>query len=543
MTGIKVMALVAASAIATLWGGPVVASARQASGTTIVVTTTLDDLTNNGNCTLREALKAADTNTKVDKCGAGSPTGADTISIPAGTFQLTLGDLTAASSIQLSGAGAAATIIKGKGQGNTASRDLHVLANGVVTLSKLTLSNSYTAVRNDGTVTLSGVTVSNNGFDESQVSGDYVAAGLDNRGTATVTNTVFSADGGASAYQGAPTIMNASGKHVTVTATKLLNGTNNPTAIDNFGTLSLSSATLDGAAYNPIQGLGVGLYNESGSNATFGGVTFKNIGGGAGSLAIENDATVTGDQLVITDNQGALRNDGTMHITNTTISNNTYGDLVDNGGNLQMATTTFTGNSVGYAAMIENSPNATAILVNVTMTGNTGQTEPDGQASAGAIDNAGTITARNITVTGNDYAGTVVPSAGGIFNSHGAHFTIANSIVAGNTDSASASRDCGGTFQSLGYNLVQVVTGCTMSGTTTGDVTGQSPKLGPLANNGGPTQTEMPQSGSPAIDEGNPAAVGTSPALCPVLDQRGVARPRDGNGDGIKRCDIGAVEK
>jgi len=64
-----------------------------------------------------------------------------------------------------------------------------------------------------------------------------------------------------------------------------------------------------------------------------------------------------------------------------------------------------------------------------------------------------------------------------------------------------------------------------------------------LANNGGPTETELPQAGSSAIDAGNPAAPGTSPPqLCPLFDQRNVPRPRDGNHDGIKRCDIGAVE-
>jgi hypothetical protein len=51
--------------------------------------------------------------------------------------------------------------------------------------------------------------------------------------------------------------------------------------------------------------------------------------------------------------------------------------------------------------------------------------------------------------------------------------------------------------------------------------------LGPLANNGGPTLTHMPQAGSPAIDQGSG---------CPAIDQRGAARPVG------PACDIGAVE-
>jgi uncharacterized repeat protein (TIGR02543 family) len=60
------------------------------------------------------------------------------------------------------------------------------------------------------------------------------------------------------------------------------------------------------------------------------------------------------------------------------------------------------------------------------------------------------------------------------------------------------------------------------------------PQLGLLADNGGPTRTMLPQTGSPAIDA---IPGGQSPCSGSTLrDQRGVARPQ-GNG-----CDIGAVE-
>jgi hypothetical protein len=56
--------------------------------------------------------------------------------------------------------------------------------------------------------------------------------------------------------------------------------------------------------------------------------------------------------------------------------------------------------------------------------------------------------------------------------------------------------------------------------------------LGPLADNGGPTQTRLPQQGSPLLDA-IPAAE-CAPEI--ATDQRGVARPQGGF------CDIGAVE-
>ncbi len=55
-------------------------------------------------------------------------------------------------------------------------------------------------------------------------------------------------------------------------------------------------------------------------------------------------------------------------------------------------------------------------------------------------------------------------------------------------------------------------------GTTAGNILGQDPLLGPLQNDGGSTQTQVPLVGSPAID------------------QRGWHRPI-----GLS-CDIGAVE-
>jgi hypothetical protein len=59
------------------------------------------------------------------------------------------------------------------------------------------------------------------------------------------------------------------------------------------------------------------------------------------------------------------------------------------------------------------------------------------------------------------------------------------------------------------------------------------PLLGALADNGGPTLTMLPGTGSPAIDA-FPADAGACPA---PIDQRGIQRPQ---GEG---CDIGAVER
>ena len=64
----------------------------------------------------------------------------------------------------------------------------------------------------------------------------------------------------------------------------------------------------------------------------------------------------------------------------------------------------------------------------------------------------------------------------------------------------------------------------------------ERPDAGAPANNGGPTQTQLPQSGSPLIDA-IPDPGGVCPAAPTITtDQRGVARPQ------VPGCDIGAVE-
>ena len=61
------------------------------------------------------------------------------------------------------------------------------------------------------------------------------------------------------------------------------------------------------------------------------------------------------------------------------------------------------------------------------------------------------------------------------------------------------------------------------------------PRLGALADNGGPIKIYKLLQNSTAIDSGDDSGA-------PATDQRGVTRPKGGNTDGVSSTDIGAFE-
>ena len=167
-------------------------------------------------------------------------------------------------------------------------------------------------------------------------------------------------------------------------------------------------------------------------------------------------------------------------------------------------------------------------ITNSTISGNS-----SGLDGGGIYKGNNTVTLTNSTVANN----TATRDGGGVWRDTGNTFTVRNTIIANNSDDGTAP-DFRGTVNSSGFNLIKNITGTTITGTTTGNLTGVDPNLGPLADNGGATQTHALLSGSPAIDKGE--------SFGSTVDQRGLTRPVDNpsiaNATGGNGADIGAFE-
>jgi hypothetical protein len=169
------------------------------------------------------------------------------------------------------------------------------------------------------------------------------------------------------------------------------------------------------------------------------------------------------------------------------------------------------------AAIVNGSGNLA--MNNSTVSGNS--CHSCGNDSIGGISNSGTVSINSTTIGGNTGIGVL-----------GTAITLQNSIVAENSRG-----NCNATLASKGYNLSSDGT-CNF--THAGDMNHTDPLLGPLQNNGGPTQTMALPSGSPAIDAGNPSGCTDGGGHLLRTDQRG--QPRHDLEDTVG-CDIGAYER
>jgi CSLREA domain-containing protein len=525
----------------------------------IVVDTLDDELYDDGNCSLREAIAAANDNTSIDTCPAGQSSTLDRITFDvSGTITLTEQlTITIGGALEIDG-GELITV-----SGNNSTRVFYVSSGAELTLQSVNIVDGYINTGNgggifvsEGKLNLNNSIITKNGsyggiYDNRSGGGIYNDDGIVNITDSSIFRNWATSSGGgiSSSWDGLLTIKNStiytnsSGEYGGGIHTK---GT---TSITNTSIYNNSAADDGGGIYNrgklyitdSIISDNLGGTEDSGG---YGGGIFN---WGAGVLTIfnstftDNHANVGGGIFNYGSDMGYGR--GTVYITNSTFSNNRadvswdkIGGAIYNRGILNITESTIYGNHADSGGGINNGHYLT--ITNSTLYENHSKT-------GGAISNGGTMSISNCTLTNSDggYAGggiysdeilTIVNTTlsgnsadggGNIYLEGGSILTITNSIVAASLSGG----NCSGTITDGGHNIDD--------GNTCGFTDGANtdPLLGPLQDNGGPTLTHDLLPGSPAIDSADPQH-------CPDTDQRGAPRPFDGDWDGEALCDIGSLE-
>ena len=298
-------------------------------------------------------------------------------------------------------------------------------------------------------------------------------------------------------------------------------------------------------------------------------------GAGGGAILLNNgrmtlfNVTVA-DSTANMSGGGILTAGGTVSIVNSTITGNTTGlcggcigmqgggGIYSQGTSLSIVSSTLSGNrsqggTSGRGGGISTDAASTVTISGSTISGNT------------ATSTGGGILAKNMTITNSTITGnTAATGGGGIWGVNTSVVKVTGSTIANNTSQSLGgggvyvqfgTMNVGGSILSgngggnctsqtdaanpgvvsVGYNLDS---GSTCGSLTTGDVRNVAAGLGALTSSGGPTQTMLPSSTSPAIGRIPSGTALNGVTACPRIDQRGLAGPVAGQ----TRCTIGAAE-
>jgi CSLREA domain-containing protein len=499
-------------------------TAAHASAYIVTKTADSDDGVCDGDCSLREAITAANHT-------AGSAM--ILFSLPANST-ITLGGSqlpVISDTLTIDGYAAAGLTING----NHESRIFQVTEGATTTLTNLTISNGALApddvcpakcgggILNEGNLTVldstftgnratigggihnaeHGVlTVHNSVFRENWAS--FSGGGISNLGSLTLSNSTVRDQVMNNAYVRGGGIFN--GGDLLVDHTIISNNTlfaelsAEGAGISNSGVLTLTQSIVRDNVidHNMVDGWGAGI--SSGREAS---ILYSTISGNQG---------IDGGGIFAT-------GDGMLTISNSTISNNT---AIWGGGIFINASAEVT---ILYSTLNDNLANewgggifsgGTLTLLNSTISSNTAD-------RGGGIHQAGQlVTLDNSTLSNN--TATQVGDGGNIFL-EGATLHWRNTIMAN-----SVGGDCADSTGTIGTSINTLAEDGSCQATLSGD-----PLLGPLQASGGATFAHALLAGSPAMEAGDPAT-------CLADDQRGVIRPKDGDGDSTAVCDIGSYE-
>jgi CSLREA domain-containing protein len=206
----------------------------------ITVTTTDDNLTDDGLCSLREAINNADTDSDTSVADCNSGFGYDTITFADGIITILLGSalpfITDADGLIIDGGSDV------KLSGNNSLRVLNVSSSGVLFLQNITVINGNSNL-GSGILNAGMLTITNSSFSANSSTGNGGGFANNPSGTAFIVNSTFSgnsaiADGGGGDNYGTLTVINS---------TFLNNSANYGGGLVNFGgTATILNSTFSG---------------------------------------------------------------------------------------------------------------------------------------------------------------------------------------------------------------------------------------------------------------------------------------------------------
>jgi hypothetical protein len=372
----------------------------------------------------------------------------------------------------------------------------------------------------------------------------------------------YSGSDGLPQITGIVSITTASGKAAIARSTSSMTPDFRIFDVASSGSLGLRSLTI---SHGSVTGKGAAIYNGGGSVLIDGSTLSRNHASGAGGAVYNSGGTVqvlastlSGNVANGSGGGGVYSSGGTLTVKNSKLSSNATagsGGAIDN-NDLSSATvtnSTIAGNhanggaTAGGGGGIWNmgplQVSGSTLDANVAAHGSGGAiltqehlylsdstvVANTAKVAGGGIDS--TLSGPSQLVTASTLAHNTAPTGANIdatgTASGASPIAITQTIVADPTSGTDCSTSAASStaVSDAGYNL-ESATDCGFTQST--DKQNADPMLDSLRLNGGRTQTEALETGSPAIDRG--------PATCSSPDQRGMARPEGA------ACDIGAFE-
>jgi CSLREA domain-containing protein len=544
---------------------------------TIVVTTSADNDAADGECSLREAIIAANSDAAYNGCGPGS--GDDVIDMTgiSGTITLVSHLPIITETVQLNGPATDGLTIDGldtynaidtTGMGVDIGVDhltvTNVISDGIYATGSITVTNSAILAGGCGIYAEDG-----GAFVSSSLVSGTVCGGVDVWTAVIITG---------STVRGGPYGVATAG-HISVTNSSVLGEDG---VYSDGGDAFVSHSAITGTLYDGIAVFGDVVARDTTITAGADGV-YADAGGaevvGCTITAGEDGVDVLANVILTSTTITATNNGVFAFLGNAEVTNSTITSLGDDGvdadvGDIKVTASTVYGDESGVdtdtgdvavtsSRVIGNEDGINAMgnvtVTYSTVTGNSlAGIHSGGNATVSystIVDSGGdgisalTVSVFQSTISGNGGDGvqssnqtsvtidhsTIVGNVGYGINNAGGTTVVSRTIIAQN-GGVGSTRDVNATLSaSSSYNLIGNGDGSGAAGGVNGNQVGTTgalldPQLELLADNGGGTKTRALLPSSSAID-----AIPTGSCTASV-DQRGVTRPQ-GSG-----CDIGAYE-